>query len=75
MDTQKDDSPKMMTANEAYKAYSVTRAWLRNAAAERRIRRSTVHGRDSLGRSYVKYLYAVADIEGALMEVQDAGNE
>lgn len=57
---------KMVGANEAYQLYHVTRAWLREHRNSGSIRCSETHGRGFDGRSYVKYLYNVEDIEREL---------
>ena len=57
---------KTVGANEAYQLYHVTRAWLRERSEAGVIRCSETHGVGANGRTYVKYLYSVEDIEREL---------
>lgn len=58
--------PKMMDANEAYRVYHVTRAWLREKRGAGIIRGSSITGCGVGGRQYIRNLYSVGDIERAL---------
>ncbi|MBR4260030.1 MAG: hypothetical protein IKQ17_13430 [Kiritimatiellae bacterium] len=62
----KETHPKMMDANEAYRVYHVTRAWLREKRSAGIIRGSSIMGCGAGGREYVRNLYNVDDIECAL---------
>ena len=59
-------SPKMVSANEAYQLYHVTRAWLRERRNAGTLQCSETHGVGFDGKHYIKYLYNVSDIEREL---------
>lgn len=56
-------APKTIDANEAFRVYHVTRAWLRQKRASGAIRCAALKGNDMYGKEYTRNLYNVEDIE------------
>ena len=56
-------APKTIDANEAFRVYHVTRAWLRQKRATGAIRCAALKGNDIYGKEYTRNLYNVEDIE------------
>ena len=63
---------KTIDANEAYRVYHVTRAWLRENRNAKSIRCAPLFGLDMYGKEYIRYLYNVADIEREIQKAVDA---
>ena len=56
-------APKTIDANEAFRVYHVTRAWLRQKRATGAIRCAALKGNDIYGKEYTRNLDKVEDIE------------
>lgn len=68
-------APKTIDANEAFRVYHVTRAWLRQKRASGAIRCAALKGNDMYGKEYIRNLYNVEDIEREIKNAMTSVDE
>lgn len=68
-------APKTIDANEAFRVYHVTRAWLRQKRASGAIRCAALKGNDMYGKEYTRNLYNVEDIEREIKNAMTSASD